>query len=280
MNQEQESNAAISEQALSKIRIVAAEEFYGEAARAVGGENVEVISVLKGSNIDPHHFEPTPDISRQIHEANVIIYNGLGYDDWMENLIGASDKSKEVIVVGKDVAEKQEGDNEHVWYDPATMPKLVSVLADLFSRMDPANEDSYRQGAREYLESLAPLNELVARLKQAEPVTVAVSEPVFDYMLNALNYTVNNEMFAKAIEEETDPSPADLARLTDDIKNRRIRFFVHNVQTESPIVQNMVNLAKAHQIPVIEVSETAPQGKSYIEWMTEQLGQMDRLAAP
>lgn len=268
-----------AENATGKIHIVAAEQFYGEVAQAVGGERVDVRSIISGPDADPHDFDPTPDTSKAVDGAQVVIYNGLGYDDWMEKLIKASsDKGKTVIRVGEDVAGKKDGDNEHVWYEPGTMPKLAAAIADKLAALDPPHADDYRNQAKQYEATLAPLNDLVARLKQPSPSPVAVSEPVFDYMLNALNFTVTNPKFAKAVEEETDPAPADLARLTDDIKNKKIRFFVRNVQTESPQVKNVAELAQANQIPIIEVTETQPAGKTYVEWMTGQLSQVEKAA--
>jgi len=104
-----------------KIRIVSAESFYGEAAQAVGGDKVEVVSVLNRPGTDPHEFEPTPEVSRAVSRADLVLYNGLGYDDWMAKLIGASGRKTAVIKVGEDVMGRHNGDNEHVWYDPDTM---------------------------------------------------------------------------------------------------------------------------------------------------------------
>src|SRR4051812_12364481 len=67
-----------------KIKVVAAENFYGEVAKAVGGDRVEVTSILDNPDADPHDFEPTADTSKVVNDAQVIVYNGAGYDAWME----------------------------------------------------------------------------------------------------------------------------------------------------------------------------------------------------
>jgi zinc/manganese transport system substrate-binding protein len=256
-----------------KIRIVAAESFYGEAAEAIGGERVEVVSLVNGQKADPHDFDPPVSASRAVHDSTLVIYNGIGYDDWMAKLIQASG-AKSVIRVAEDVLGKQEGDNEHVWMHPDTMAAFAKAFADRLSELDPGNASSYRERAADYINTLAPIHDLVGKIKQPAPVDVDVTEPVFDYMLQALNFRIHNPAFAKALEDETDPAPADLAQTLDDLKLKRVKLFVKNKQTDSPIVATLTQLAQQHDIPVIEVTETAPPGQSYIEWISSTLRQI------
>jgi zinc/manganese transport system substrate-binding protein len=261
-----------------KIKVVAAENFYGEVAQAVGGDRVAVVSILNDPNVDPHEYEPTADASRAVAEAQVIVYTGIGYDDWMDRLIRAntSGRAKLTVAVGSGLLGRTAGDNPHVWYDPAAMPGLAVKLADLLGQLDPANALEYRDRARSYIAALTPMNDEIARLKQPAPVAIDASEPVFDYMADALNLKMNDPGFAKAIEEGNDPNASDVIRLQNDIRNRRIRLFVYNIQTNSPTVANMVQLAEANGIPVVKVTETEPAGENYLQWMTAQLDQVAR----
>jgi len=260
----------------AKLKIVAAENFYGEVAIAVGGEQVEVTSILNNPETDPHDFEPTPEASKAVHDAKVIIYNGVGYDEWMKKLIDASGDAanKTLIAVGSDVAGKKEGDNEHVWYNPETMPSYAKLLAEKLGKLDPAHSEQYKKQADTYIASLAGFTSLVKELKQASPVPIAVSEPVFDYMADALNLNVTDKKFEMAAEEETDPAPADVAQLQNDIKDKKIKMFINNIQASSTTVKNMVDLAAKSRLPVIEVTETLPAGKNYSQWMIDQLNQI------
>lgn len=259
-----------------KIRITVAENFYGEVAQAVGGEYVDVTSLLTSPDADPHEYEPTPDASKAVDDASVVVFNGIGYDEWMQKLIDASGKAadKTVIRVASDVMAHRDGDNEHVWYDPATMGKFADYLADRLGALDPDHQADYADQASDYKQSLAPLTANIAALKQPSPLPVAVSEPVFDYMARALNFEITDEKFEKAAEEETDPAPQDVARLQDDIRQKKIRLFVNNIQASSPTVRNLVDLAKQNDVPVVEVTETQPAGKSYLQWMTAILDQI------
>jgi zinc/manganese transport system substrate-binding protein len=260
----------------SKIQVVAAEDFYGEVAQAIGGTDVTVTSILNDPNVDPHEYEPTADASKAVAMAQVVIYTGIGYDDWMSKLVDADSASgtRQVIAVGGDLLGKSAGDNPHVWYDPATMPKLADKLAQVFGQLDPAHAQDYRNRAQNYISLLAPLTAKVARLKQSAPVAIDVSEPVFGYMADALNLKTNDPGFAKAIEDGNDPDARDVINVQNDIRQKRIRFFVYNIQTDDPTVKNIVQLAASNGIPVVKVTETEPAGQSYLQWMTGQLDQV------
>jgi zinc/manganese transport system substrate-binding protein len=261
-----------------KIKVVAAENFYGEVAKAVGGDQVEVTSILANPQQDPHDYEPTAAASRQVADSQVMIYTGLGYDDWAAKLLKADSNSsgKEVVAVGGDLLGKKAGDNPHVWYDPAVMPKLAKKLADDFAKIDPEHARQFQQRANDYIATLAPLTDKVAKLRQAAATNIDVSEPVFDYMAAALNFTINDPAFAKAVEDGNDPAVAEYAKVQGDITGKKIKFFVCNMQTESPTVERMVKLAEANGIPVIKVTETEPAGKNYLQWMTGQLEQIEK----
>jgi zinc/manganese transport system substrate-binding protein len=259
-----------------KIKIVVAENFYGEVAKAVGGDLVEVISILTSPDMDPHDFEPTPQVSKDVDGAKIVIYNGVGYDQWMSKVIEASGdaKNKTIIAVASDVMGKKAGDNEHVWYNPETFPKYAKALADKLGKLDADHADTYTKQAEAYIATLAPFTDLAKELKQASPLPIAVSEPIFDYMAEALNLTIVDKKFEKAAEEGVDPAPADVARLQDDIKNKKIKMFINNIQASSPTVENMVALAKENSVAIIAVTETLPKDKNYVQWMTDQLNQI------
>lgn len=257
-----------------KIKVVAAENFYGEVLQAVGGERVEVTSLLTSPEQDPHEYEATPADSKAVADARYVLYNGIGYDEWMEKLLNASKSTKTSVAVGSDVMGKKLGDNPHIWYDPATMTKLTERVAHDLGELDPAHASEYQQRATAYLDSLKPLTDKVNQLKQTSSVLIDVSEPVFQYMADALNLKSNNEKFAEAIEDESDPAPAILAEVQDDLKNKRVKLFIHNIQVDSPTVQNIAKLAKSSGVPVVEVTETEPEGKNYQQWMCDQLDQI------
>ncbi|RYM05815.1 metal ABC transporter substrate-binding protein [Sporolactobacillus sp. THM7-7] len=261
----------------SKIKIVAAEDFYGEVAKAVGGDHVTVTSIINKPSMDPHNFEPTPDIAKNVHLARVVVYNGIGYDGWMNDLVSSGNSDKTLIRVAEDVMNKKDGDDEHVWYNPETMPKLANAIADRLAKIDPDHAHDFHQNAKDYQESIKPVSDLVEKLSQkSDNQNVDVSEPVFDYMIEALGYKTKNNHFKQAVEEGTDPSPRDIQEMQRDIESKRIVFFVSNIQEMSPTVEKMVNLAEKKDVPVVKITETLPEGKNYKTWMLDALNQVEK----
>jgi zinc/manganese transport system substrate-binding protein len=98
------------------IKLVAAENFYGDVAHQIGGGDVEVISVMSNPDQDPHLFETSPSVVRQLAMAKIVIYNGADYDPWMEKLLKAAPKSDRAVIAAADLVRKRTGDNPHLWY--------------------------------------------------------------------------------------------------------------------------------------------------------------------
>lgn len=254
------------------IRVVASLNFYGEAAKEVAGKYGQVTNFINSAATDPHDYQPTTKQAKQLASANVAIENGLGYDAWMSDMIKADKHSIHTVNVGTQVANKKSGQNEHVWYQPQTMVKLTNYLAKTYSTIDPDHKTYYHRRAARYQKQLAELNQLIKQAKANVPANakVAVSEPVFDYALKNLGYTIVDQHFEKAIEDGNDPSPADIANLQSAIKNKEIAFFVNNSQASDTTVKNLVKLAKQSGVPVLNVTETKPDNKTYVEWMKDQ----------
>lgn len=262
------------------IRVVASLDFYGEVAQEVAGKYGQVTTIINSAAVDPHDYQPGTQQAREMGTANLVIQNGLGYDHWLTKLVqGSSNNRVTTIDVARQVAGMKAGDNEHVWYQPTTIKRLTQQLADQYSKLDPAHVTYYHRRARAYLQSLQPLDQTIAQAKRGVGTkrAVAVSEPVFDYALTNLGYQVVDSHFAKAVEDGSDPSPQDIAALQAAIKNHQIAFFVENAQADDRVVNNLVQLARQHGVPVLKVTESKPNGLSYEQWMTKQYQQLIRI---
>ena len=255
-----------------KIAVVAAENFYGDVAQQVGGDRVSVTSVLSNPAQDPHLFETAPSVVREIASAQVVIYNGADYDPWMEKLLKVTPKPGRVVIVAADLMRKKTGDNPHLWYDSATMPAVAKAIAATFSAADPAHADYYMIGLRAFLASLQPLNDKIAEIgDKYSGARVAATEPVFGYMAAALHLTMLERRFQLSIMNNTEPSAGDLVEFESDLKMHKVRVLFYNKQASDTIVQHLVDLARASNIPVVGVTETCPPGLSYQNWMLSEL---------
>lgn len=265
-----------------KIGVVAAENFYGDIARQIGGERVEVKSIINSPDQDPHLFETTPGIVRQIADAQVVIANGADYDAWMDKLLAAAPRPGRLVVNVAALTGHKAGDNPHLWYDPTVIRTVARALGADFAKADNAHAKDYDARLAAFEASLKPIKDKIAALRAkyaGAPVTA--SEPVFGTMAQALGLTMRNERLQLAIMNDTEPSARDVAAFERDLKTRQVRAMFYNKQAGNKLVRHLVDVARANKVPVVGVSETAPPGLSYQDWMLMQLDETGRaLAGP
>ena len=263
-----------------KPSVVAAENFYGDIARQIGGDRVDVASILSNPDQDPHLFETTPTIVRQIAAARIVILNGADYDAWMDKLLKAAPRVGRTVLAVAELVNKKAGDNPHLWYDPATMPTLARALADAFSTADPAHAADYAARLATVLASLERIGGKVAEIRaKYAGVAITATEPVFGYMASALGLKVRNERLQMAVMNDTEPSARDIAAFEQDLKEHRVRVLLYNKQTSTKLTQRMLEIARRAKIPVVGVTETQPMGMSYQDWMLTQLAELQNALA-
>ncbi len=262
------------------LNILAAENFYGDVARQIGGPDVDVTSVLSNPDQDPHEFEASPSTARAFAEARLVIYSGADYDPWAIKLLSASPQPSRVVIDVADLAHKKAGDNPHIWYDPDTMLSLARDLAGEFAKLDPAHAADYRQRFLTFEQSMRPLTARIGELRRKYAGTpVTATEPVFGYMADALGLDMRNRRFQLAVMNDTEPSAADIATFEQDLRSYAVKVLIYNRQTSDALTRHMREIAKRSGIPVVGVTETEPAGKDYQEWMRSQLDAIDRALA-
>ncbi len=262
------------------LRIVAAENFYGDIARQIGGGEVAVISILTNPDQDPHEFEASPSTARALAGARLVIYNGVDYDPWAVKLLSASPSASRLVVVAASLVHKKPGDNPHLWYEPGTMPALAEDLADTLAKLDPAHRADYAQRLESFQQSIKPLDAKIAMLRRKYAgTTVAATEPVFGYMAEALGLAMRDRRFQLAVMNDTEPSAADIAKFENDLRSKVVKALIYNDQTSEALTRHMRAIATEAGVPVVGVSETEPRGKDYQEWMISQLDALDRALA-
>jgi len=263
--------------AASPIKIVAAENFYGDVARQIGGSHVEVVSILSNPDQDPHLFEASPSVGRSLANAKIVVYNGADYDPWMDKLLSASKAAnRQTIVVGQ-LLQKRSGDNPHLWYDPSAIPTYAKQLASSLERRDPSHAADYTKNLDTFLAALAPVNQRIQSIKVRYAGTpVTATEPVFGYMAQALGLVMRNDRFQLAVMNDTEPTASDTTAFEDDLKNHRVKLLIYNSQASGGAAKRMRDLAIEAGVPVVGVTETAPAGKTYQAWMLDELNAVEK----
>jgi zinc/manganese transport system substrate-binding protein len=262
------------------LKLVAAENFYGDIAQQIGGLQIEVVSVMSNPDQDPHLFEASPAVLRQLSAARIVIYNGADYDPWMPKLLKATPKSGRTVIVAADLANKRAGDNPHLWYDPSTMPAVARALAAALVKADPDHAADYQARLKTFLASLKPLKDKIAAVRKkygGAPVTA--SEPVFGYLAAALGLKMRNEKFQLSIMNNTEPSARDVAAFERDLKQHKVRVLFYNQQASDKIVLHLVEIARAAKVPVVGVIELVPPGMNFQDWMLREINDTEKVLA-
>lgn len=250
-----------------KVSIVTTTNVYADIAKNVAGKYGSVQAIIKNSATDPHDFEPTTADAKKLTNANIIVANGLGYDSWMNKL--ASSVSKKPVLVGEDLMGLKKVDNPHIWYDLDMPTKYVNYLVKRLSKLDKKHAAYFKENGDKYLAKIAKVKQIAKSADKKNNKHVFVSEPVFDYGLEEAGYKIGDKEFEEAIENGTDPSPKTINKMTNEIKDKKIVFFVNNTQASSSTVKTFVKLAKENGVPVLNVRETIPNHMTYLDWMRE-----------
>jgi zinc/manganese transport system substrate-binding protein len=257
------------------VNAVGIENEYADVISQIGGKYVDVSTIESDPNTDPHTFEVSPKVASQIAAAELIVENGVGYDDWAHKIISAApNTNREVINVQHLLGLPDSTPNPHLWYDPKTMPAVAKAVADALSKELPDHAALFHHNAAVFIASLKPWYDAIAAFKKDFPGTsVAVTEPVGDYMLQAIGTDIETPFTLQAaIMNGTDPSPQDVTLQNGLFTNHEVKVFVYNQQVTDSLTQSFLTLAKQSGIPIVGVYETMPTpGYHYQSWMLAEV---------
>jgi len=310
---------------IPQTAIVASTDAWGAVARAVGGNYVQVESIIDSPNVDPHGYEATPQDALTVGDAQLILMNGGGYDAFMTGLIASSGNQAPVVdavevsglegadeaghahegeaghaheeeaghahedEAGHDHAHEDEAGgheghdhgafNEHVWYSLPTVQQVAQQLADRLAEIDPSAAEYFRSNAQAVSGGIAQLTSKATDIGRSHPdARVVVTEPVPDYLLESAGLeNVTPQEFSSAVEEGTDPPAAVVAQTLDLFRNQPpADVLIVNSQTESASTDQVRAAAEQAGVPVVEMSETLPEGvDDYVQWMNGNLDELN-----
>ncbi len=285
-----------AETADGRLQVVASTNVYGQIAEEIGGDLVEVTSIVTSDAQDPHSFEPTARDQLTVSDADLIIENGGGYDAFIDALIESSGSEAPVITAVEfshdwpenagheaETADEAhaddeghdhdhahvEGFNEHVWYDPHTIEHVAEAIAEVLSALQPDDAATFEANAEAFVGEVAGLEDALGEIDAAHAgAPVFVTEPVPAYLVAAAGLeNVTPDAFSEAVEEGQDVPPATLLESLTLLRDGDVRVVITNTQTGGAETTQVVDEADGLGIPVLAFSETLPEGQTYISWM-------------
>ncbi|WP_185296548.1 metal ABC transporter solute-binding protein, Zn/Mn family [Mycolicibacterium litorale] len=262
------------------LSVVVSVDQWGDIVSQLAGQCATVDTVVAGSSVDPHDFEPAPKDAALFENAQLIVVNGGHYDEWATKLAEGSAPDAPVI----DAVQLSGGgagahgeENPHVWYDPAAVTAVADAVTTELGKLAPEAQDYFAERQAEFGDSLAPYHQVVGSLRAtAAGRTYAATEGVFDDMAAAVGLVNRTpEGYRAAAAHESDPSPADLDAFLRLLGDRGVDVLIYNVQTEGSVPQQIRAAAEQAGVPVVEVTESMPPGAdSFESW---QIGQLSAL---
>jgi zinc/manganese transport system substrate-binding protein len=260
---------------MGRLQVVAAENFWGSIASQLGGERVQVHSIIVNPSTDPHSYEPTAADARAMAGAQMAIVNGIGYDEWASHLLSASPSEGRVVLDTGKLLGLSAGENPHQWYSPARVHAVIGQIVADYDRLRPPEASYFAQRKRAFeTEGLARYNALIAQIRSRYAgVPVGYSESIFQPLGEALGLRLLTPYsFAKAVTEGAEVTAQDKQTVDRQVSERQIKVWVFNSQNVTPDVQRVNELARSAHIPIATVTETlSPASYSFEQWQVVEL---------
>ncbi len=257
---------------------MAGQSFWGSIASQLGGSKVEVQSVVSDPNADPHEYQSSTADARAFADADLVVLNGAGYDDWGQRLLSASSSSHRQVLDIARLLGRKAGDNPHFWYDPASVVNVADAITARYRSIDAADAGYFDLRRSDFSSALKPYLGEIAAIKQTYSGTaIGSTESIFVYMAAALGLDlISPPEFMQAVAQGNDPPVSAVATFHDQVAGNRIKVLVYNVQTATAVTTNLKTLAAAHHIPLVGVSETLqPASLTFQDWQLAQLKNLE-----
>jgi len=263
------------------INVVAAENFYGDIVKQLGGSHVSVTSILADPNVDPHEYQSNFQDTKALKNADLVIKNGADYDSWIDQLLSAQPNAHRTVLTGADIADHKLPDNPHVWYGIDNVQTIAKAITTTLKKLDGADASTFDSNLITFSNSLNTLQEKITTLKaKYSGTSVGLTETIYLYQTQPIGLNVLTPFeFEKAIAEGNDPPADTVTAANDQVTKKQIKVLIYNEQATEPITTNLQTAAKSLHIPIVPVTETMPPGKTYQTWMTGQLDTLQQALA-
>ncbi|WP_460353738.1 metal ABC transporter solute-binding protein, Zn/Mn family [Mycobacterium sp. ZZG] len=271
------------------VNVVVSVDQWGDIVSQLGGACASVTTVLAGSSVDPHDYEPAPSDAVAFEGAQLVVVNGGHYDEWATKLAATSAADAPVVnavelsgghgeEAGHDHGHDHDHEgNPHVWYNPDAVTEVADAVTAELTTLSSAATDYFVERRAEFDASMTPYRDAIAAIRAgAAGKTYVTTESVFDDMATALGLVDRTPRgYRAAAANESEPSPADLDAFLQLLADRGADVLIYNVQTEGSVPEQIRSAAEGAGIAVVEVTETLPDdADSFQDWQVAQLNSL------
>ena len=249
------------------IEVAASVNQWGTVAKALGGDNVNVTSIINSTNVDAHDYEPTTSDIAKLQKAQVIIVNGAGYDAWA---VKAAQTANAIIVNAAEIGGVNDGENPHVWFSADVRKAVAQAITEAYEQADAAKKNDFDKMNDQWAAEENNVESKIAEVKQkTDGLAYAATESVTSYLAEDMGLAdATPSGYARATANESEPTPTDIKQFTDALKAGEIKLLVVNTQEESELTGKITDAAKSVEVPMVELTEQMPeQYDSLTAWM-------------
>ena len=250
------------------ITVAASVNQWGTLAKELGGDLVEVNSIIHSANVEAHDYEPTTADVNRLHNATVAIVNGADYDPWA---IKGAANGKATVVNAAEAGGKKDGDNPHVWFSANVRAKTADAITAAYRKAMPAKASEFSKLNKAWQAKETELEDRIAKNEEAtKGMTYGATESVAHYLADDLGMIDRTPTgYAQATANESEPTPGDITQFTNALKHKRISMLILNPQEANATTRQITDAAKKADVPIIEISEQMPSNyNSLLDWMS------------
>ncbi len=296
--------------ASERLQVVTSFSILADMVENVGGEHVAVTSLV-GPDSDAHVYSPRPTDARALAEADLVVFNGLQFEGWMERLVDASDYAGALVVatdgMGELTATAEESghdhdhdhdhdqhddhgheghdhgdDDPHGWQDLGMGRVYVENILAGLTEADPDNSEAYNANAERYLEEIAAtdieLRELLGEIPA--DTSVITGHDSFGHFARAYGLQF---LSPQGLSTESEPSAANMARLVDVIREENVKALFHENMTSPAMIDQLAEEAGLPVAGTLYADALAAEGEAstYLGMMRHNAHTLhDALAEP
>ncbi len=264
---ESDSAQSSSTKQTEPIEVVASVNQWGSLAERIGGDYVNVSSILSSTGVDAHGFEPSTSDMASLQKAQVVVSNGAGYDAWATKNL----QQDTVSVSAAQMVGASEGDNPHLWFSNDARNAMAKELADTYSRIMPSHKSYFAKNLTSWQKDEDKVEQAMESFSSKHTnATYAATESVAYYLLSDMGVEDKTpEGYLQSAASESEPAPADLQEFQELLEKRKVDVLINNAQASSDSTNMLTGTANKSELPVFDVTEQMPSDQeSLTAWIS------------
>lgn len=266
---ETETEPDTTTEATGPITVVASINQWGSLAAELGGDDVEVTSIVSSTNVDAHDFEPKTSDVAKLSKAQVVVANGAGYDSWATKSLSKST----TLVSAASVVGAVEGDNPHLWFSKDARSGMATAITEAYVKALPSKKADFQQRLKNWQDGEKQLDSWTADFTRShENLTYAATEPVTYYLMADLGFEdATPKGYTQSQASGGEAAPADLQSFQKIIEGRKVDVLINNTQEASDATNMITGTAGRSDVPVVGVTEQMPSDVQTLDAWINQL---------